>query len=228
MVSGPKTQAAGDTLTTLAPAGRLVDRVHGAIKRAILDGGILPGQSLSVPDLSRKLAVSRSPVREAVLQLVADGIAIETPRKGVVVQTVTAEDLSEIHAIREFLEALSARWAAERRTSEEIAALAAVIDQQAEALLRQDAERYFTTNADFHRLIGEASRSARLVSMLAFLENQMALALRSISANPAHAKLALVEHRAILEAIDGADPDAAERSMRSHIAATRQRMVDRG
>jgi DNA-binding GntR family transcriptional regulator len=228
MVSGPKTQAAGDTLTTLAPAGRLVDRVHGAIKRAILDGGILPGQSLSVPDLSRKLAVSRSPVREAVLQLVADGIAIETPRKGVVVQTVTAEDLSEIHAIREFLEALSARWAAERRTSEEIAALAAVIDQQAEALLRQDAERYFTTNADFHRLIGEASGSARLVSMLAFLENQMALALRSISANPAHAKLALVEHRAILEAIDGADPDAAERSMRSHIAATRQRMVDRG
>jgi DNA-binding GntR family transcriptional regulator len=226
MVMQPGNRSGDDALTTLEPAGRLVDRVHGAIRRAILNGGIGPGQALSVPDLSRRLAVSRSPVREAVLQLVADGIAIETPRKGVVVQTITAQDLAEIHAIREFLEALSARWAAERATAANLKMLAAVLYRQDEAIRESDAERYFSTNADFHRLIGEATGSTRLITMLGVLENQMALALRGLSANPTHGKLALAEHRRILEAICSRDGDAAETAMRTHVANTRLRIID--
>jgi DNA-binding GntR family transcriptional regulator len=216
----------GDSaLAALQPAGRIVDRVHGAIRKAILEGAISPGEALSVPDLSRKLAVSRSPVREAVLQLVADGMAVETPRKGVVVQQITDGDMVEIHAIREFLEALSARQAAERRAPEMLAALSAVLDSQAEAIRLQDADGYFRTNAAFHRLIGEASGSARLIAMLGILENQMALALRGISASPAHAHLALAEHHSILKAIKDQDQDASEKVMRAHIAATRRRMA---
>jgi DNA-binding GntR family transcriptional regulator len=218
----------GDSsLAALQPAGRIVDRVHGAIRKAILEGAIRPGEALSVPDLSRRLAVSRSPVREAVLQLVADGIAVETPRKGVVVQQITDDDMAEIHAIREFLEALSARQAAERRTPAMLDALAAVLDSQAEAIRLEDADGYFRTNAAFHRLIGEASGSARLIAMLGILENQMVLALRGISTSPAHAHLALAEHRAVLNAISDQNPDAAEQAMRAHVRATRARMARR-
>ncbi|KAB2920726.1 MAG: GntR family transcriptional regulator [Hyphomicrobiaceae bacterium] len=83
-------------LPQLDASVRIVDRVHATLHEAILAGSLEPGSQLSVPELSRRLNVSRSPVREAVLQLVADGLAVEQPRKGVVVSTIDHEDIAEI------------------------------------------------------------------------------------------------------------------------------------
>jgi DNA-binding GntR family transcriptional regulator len=212
-------------LKALAPAGRLVDQVHDAIRTAVLSGSIAPGDSLSVPELSRRLAVSRSPVREAVLQLVADGIAVETPRKGVVVRRITKADMAEIHQIREFLEALAARQAAETSDQALVSKLDKVLDIQRRAIAQQDAAGYFATNATFHRVIAEASGNRRLIDMLASLEGQMALALRGIAAHPAHGEEAHREHRVIVEALARGDAGAAEAAMRRHIASTRGRLI---
>jgi DNA-binding GntR family transcriptional regulator len=94
-------------LQPLRSAIRIVDAVHESLREGIMSGVLVPGQQLSVPELARRLNVSRSPIREAVLQLVSDGLAVEQPRKGVVVATVELDDVLEIHEIREFTEASS-------------------------------------------------------------------------------------------------------------------------
>src|SRR5262249_60184100 len=105
---------AGEALAALNPAARIVDAVQATLRSAILDGALRAGEQLSVPELARRLNVSRSPVREAVLGLVAQGLAVEQPRRGVVVATIAAEDLVAIHEVREFLEAGAARLCAKR------------------------------------------------------------------------------------------------------------------
>lgn len=71
------------SLPVVSPTTHIVDTVQGALRDAIFRGSLRGGEPLSVPELSRKLKVSRSPVREAVLGLVAEGLAVEQPRKGV-------------------------------------------------------------------------------------------------------------------------------------------------
>ena len=136
---------------------RIVDTVQGALREAIFHGTLRAGEQLSVPELARRLNVSRSPVREAVLGLIAQGLAVEQPRRGAVVATVNPADLLAIHEIRIFLEAGAARLAAQRITDEQIKALRAILREQEAAVKSTDAAGYFRTNAGLHRIIANAA-----------------------------------------------------------------------
>ena len=105
---------AGDALPVLPSSRRIVDTVQAALRSAIFDGALRAGQALSVPELARQLNVSRSPVREAVLGLAAQGLAVEQPRRGVVVATVDPAALLAIHEVRIFLEAGATSLCAQR------------------------------------------------------------------------------------------------------------------
>lgn len=213
-----------DKLPKLRPAMRLVDAVSEKLKEAIFEGGLKPGQQLSVPELSRQLDVSRSPVREAVLNLVANGLAVEQPRKGVVVVTIEPRDLLEIHEVREFAEALSARLCAERIDEAHMAQLDEILERQAKSVEDNDAEAYFATNAEFHAVIGQQSGNGRLYDLLQTLEGQMRVGLKRVSGDVDQRARALQEHREILAAIAERRPDDAERLMRRHIAATKAQL----
>lgn len=211
----------------LAPMGgatRLVDAIAQRIREAILDGRLAPGTQLSVPALARSLAVSRSPVREAILHLVGQGLAVETPRKGVEVATVDHDDLVRIHEIRVFLEAASARYCALRATSALREDLQRILRRQEQAVARGRAEGYYETNGQLHRLIAQGAGNAQLAAMLGQLEGQMTIALQDISTSPAHMTEGLEEHARIVAAIGAGDPDAAETVMRAHISATLARV----
>ncbi len=212
-------------LPALRPAVRIVDAVHEALREGILSGALAQGQQLSVPDLSRQLNVSRSPVREAVLQLVADGLAQEQPRKGVVVATIEIADLLEIHEIREFTEALSARLCAERIDEAGIATLRDILDRQRTCVQQDDASGYFETNTAFHDALGAFTGNARLRDILLSLEGQMRIGLRRVSSDREQRRRGALEHAQILKAIELRDGDRAERLMREHIAKTRKRLA---
>lgn len=220
----------GDALAlpSIAPARRLVDTVHTALRDAILQGGIDPGSALSVPELSRRLNVSRSPVREAVLQLVADGLAVETPRRGVVVKEIAAEDLRQIHEIREVLEGLAARRAAERGDASLKERLALVLTEQAAAIAADDGKGFYETDRRFHQAIAEAAGNPRLAQMQVSLRAEMSLALIRVAASPGHARSALDEHQSIAHSIADGDGDRAEAAMKRHIQATRRRSHEGG
>ena len=215
-------------MTDLAPlstATRIVDAVYDSLRRSILEGKIASGTQLSVPELSRKLEVSRSPVREAVLQLVADGLAIEQPRRGVIVATIGLEDLVEIHEIREYTEALAARLAAERATEAEIGKLTDIVAEQTFAVEQGDAEGYFRTNAAFHAELGRASHNSRLPGIRKSLEGQMRIGLRAVLEDVGQRRRGLAEHQEILDAVAKRDGQRAENLMRKHIAMTRKNLA---
>ncbi len=214
-------------LPALKPAERIVDSVHAALRAAILDGGLSPGQPLSVPELSRQLDVSRSPVREALLALVADGLAVEHPRRGVSVVEVETSDLLEIHEVREGVEAQAARLCAERATDAVLRRLADVLVQQRAVVERDDASGWFRTNAEFHGAIAEGTGNRRLSEVLLTLEAQMQLGLRQVSSDREQRRRGLTEHHGILDAIARRDPDGAERAMRDHIRHTKETLARR-
>jgi DNA-binding GntR family transcriptional regulator len=210
-------------LPVLSGAQRLVDAVQGALREAIMGGTLRAGEQLSVPELARRLNVSRSPVREAVLGLVAQGLAVEQPRRGVVVATIAAEDLFAIHEMREFLEAGAARLAAQRIDKPGIVRLKQILAEQQRAVVACDAEGYFRTNAELHRAIARGAGNQRLDAVLAVLENQMRIALHRVAADARHIEAGWAEHAAVVEAIAAGNADAAEQAMRRHIANTIER-----
>jgi DNA-binding GntR family transcriptional regulator len=213
-------------LSVLQPSERIVDAVHTAIRDAILRGVLTPGEQLSVPELSRRLNVSRSPVREAVLQLVATGLAVEQPRRGVLVATIDARGIAEIHQIRVVLETLAARLAASSAQQADIDELKTVLERQAEAVKTADPGLYSRTNLQFHTIIGRCCKNARLQGILEILQNQMRIALeRTTTENRDHIEIGWREHSAVLTAIENRDPDAAESAMRSHMEHTREEVA---
>lgn len=212
-------------LAPLSPTTRIVDAVYESLRRNILDGTLKSGTQLSVPELARRLEVSRSPVREAVLQLVSDGLAVEQPRKGVVVATIGIADLIELHEVREYTEALVARLAAERASAEDLDRLGAILDEQARAVEQDDSDGYFNTNAAFHARLGEASGNKRLVLICNALEGQMRIGLLRVSEDVGQRRRGLAEHQAILNAVRAHDAPLAEALMRKHIALTRANLA---
>ncbi|WP_424814183.1 GntR family transcriptional regulator [Roseococcus sp. YIM B11640] len=214
-----------DPLPSIGPA-RVVDETVAALRQAILSGDLKPGQKLSVPALALRMGISRSPVREAVLALTAEGLAVESPRRGVVVTALGPKETDAIHEARGPLEGFAARLAAERGPSDLGGRLDAILAEQAKAVAAGDEDAYFRTNAAFHSAIAAACDNAEIHRILVSLEGRMALALRHVAARPGHRESGVEEHRRVVAAIKARDGSSAEAAMRAHLAATRRRVAN--
>jgi DNA-binding GntR family transcriptional regulator len=207
---------------------RLVDVVYQQIRTAILDGSLAPGDQLSVPELSRQLGVSRGAAREAVLQLAAEGLAEERPRRGVVVAKIGPEQIRQIHEIREALEGQAARLAAEHRTEELCDQLDAALQEQSATIAATDAAGYADTDSHFHALLAAACGNPMLGTLIERFHDLMQIALDRVAESAEHTHLGHDELRAVAEAVRAGDGDGAELAMRAHIRRTRQRVAARG
>lgn len=215
-----------EILPSIGPA-RVVDETVAALRQAILSGDLRPGQKLSVPALALRMGISRSPVREAVLALTAEGLAVESPRRGVVVTELGPRETDAIHEARAPLEGFAARLAAERGPADLGEKLNAILAEQATAVAKADEDGFFRTNAAFHAAIAAACDNAEIQRLLASLEGRMTLALRQVAARPGHRESGVAEHLRVATAIKARDGNGAEAAMRAHLAATRHR-VDEG
>lgn len=202
---------------------RLADQVYVALKRLIVRHELPPGTRLSVPALSERFDVSRSPVREAVLQAVRDGLAIERPRQGVFVSSFNLMDLQAYFQLREVLEGLSARLAAERRTDESLAFIKTSLDIQTQRLEQDNIEGFIEADIAFHQAILSASQNPALQETLGQIYQKLAVAL-AVRAAPAGPDRTLTDHRAIVEAIEARDASRAESAARRHITQAIQRL----
>jgi DNA-binding GntR family transcriptional regulator len=94
----------------------LGDAVAGVLRSAILDGSLKPGQPLHENALARQLSVSRSPIREALIQLERESLVVSRPNRPAVVRRPSPDEISQVYTLRSALEGIAARWAAERAT----------------------------------------------------------------------------------------------------------------
>ncbi|MBS7701285.1 GntR family transcriptional regulator [Chelatococcus sp. YT9] len=204
----------------------LSDRAFRQISDAIVRGEIEPGAKLSEPDLSRRLGVSRGPLREAIRRLEERRLVTRSPRLGARVVVITPEMISETFAIREVLEGLAAREAAARITDVQVDELYAML-QTHEVQLDLDSRAYVQNGADedFHFAIVRYSGSASLFHLLCDEYYQLIRLYRYQHAIVSgRAQRAFIEHQRIAAAIADRDADLAEMLMRRHIQASRANM----
>jgi DNA-binding GntR family transcriptional regulator len=200
----------------------IVDAVVDCLDKAILTGELPLGARLSEQSLAEGMGVSRGPLREALRRLEGRHLIVRVHNLGARVASFTKEDISQLLTIREALEGVAARCAAERMTDEEIVELAALVKTGPdESKKKQDFAQYHQSlDHDFHYRIIQGSRNSRLMDIL--LKDTFYL-LRiyryrfKLVDSPLRAPLATSEHDSILNAIASRDPEAAESAMRKHL-----------
>ncbi|MBQ3918387.1 MAG: GntR family transcriptional regulator [Oscillospiraceae bacterium] len=192
-------------------------RVFNAIENAILDGEYKDGDSLNELRLSKELGVSRTPVREALMQLELEGLVRNIPNKGAVVVGVTEQDTHDIYEIRIRIEGLASRLCAEKITEEELHALEQIVELQEFYLMKNDTEQIWKLDSDFHKIIYDASRSRPLRSTLSNFHNYIKKARDMSMHTEGRAEKTVAEHRAILDAIKSRDGALAEQLTAEHI-----------
>lgn len=203
----------------------LGDVAYGAVRDAILSNQLKPGDRVSEYKVAEWLKISRTPAREGLRRLEAEGFLTSEPRRGLVVASVDDEALYELYAAREVLEGGAAAMAARNATDADIATLQQMV--AIEAAMIDSAEMMFEHNRLFHQFIYRAARNRYLNKYLQSIHDTLA-ATRSISTMriAARREAAIVEHRALVAAIARRDEAAASRAAAEHVrAALRTRMA---
>ena len=208
-----------------AETGTLAEQVFHRLRRQIVEGEIPPGTKISEPELSRTLGISRGPLREAIGRLEAGGLLVRRANVGARVVELSIEQLLDIFLIREALEGMAARLAAERMPQEEIDELRALLERH-RAQVEQDAGRaYFQKEGDldFHYRIVQGSRNDRLIQILCDdLYHLVRMYRFQFGMASPRARRGLQEHVHIVDAIAERDSEMAELLMRHHVRASRR------
>jgi DNA-binding GntR family transcriptional regulator len=196
------------------------DAVYATLRDAIIEGLFEPQERLSEVLLAQRFAVSRTPVREALLRLEAEQLATRISRRGLVVRRISAEEVSEVYAVRATLDGFAARLAAFVASPPEIARLRWINSQLHSAVPEAEYTRIVALNIQFHETLFEASHNGLLCQFAKQMHDRVRRFPRTLS-YPGQTELAVIEHERIVEAIERGDGDAAERFAGEHIVSTR-------
>lgn len=197
------------------------------IRRWILDGRYAPGQRLREEQLAVDLAISPTPIREALLLLEAEGLVVTSSHRGASVVRLTAEEVADTYRIRAALESLATTMAMEqlpsRRRDGLLAQVRRVHEEMGVALAGHHLEQVPRLNREFHWLIYRTAGSARLLDLIERLWNSLPhFWLRQI---PGRAEWAHAQHELILAALATDGPEAATSAMRDHVQLAAETLV---
>ena len=145
---------------------QLSDDVARHVRRRIFNGTYPAGEYLRLDQLAADLGISVTPVREALLNLRAEGLLVQHPRRGFMVLEVTARDLDDVARVQAFIGGELAARAAEHITDEQLDALRGIQDELEQAYQQTDLERTVRLNHEFHRTINVAADSPKLTQFM--------------------------------------------------------------
>ncbi len=195
----------------------LRELVFESLREAIISGRLRPGQRLMEIQLAEELGVSRTPVREAIRKLELEGLVLMIPRKGAYVAEISMKDIADVFEIRRALEGLAARLAAERSTEEEVDRLERLLFQIAEKAAGNDLDACVELDTQFHAQLMAASHNPRLSQLLGNLYEQIQRFRSTSLSHPGRIKLALEEHKKIVDAISQRNAKLAQALAYEHI-----------
>jgi DNA-binding GntR family transcriptional regulator len=216
----------GDHVTTARPAdapnGRpLREFIRDRIRERIADGTYPPGTRLVERDLAAEFAVSRAPVREAVRILNTEGFVEMLPTRGVIVRQLSRIDVEELFDVREALETMAFRRAAERATASDVKRLEALVRKAERAIVDGDRDTVYACNVDFHDIVPEMARNKVLVDMLEPIEGR----LHWINLQNDEPEVLWAEHQIMVQALIAGDADLAQQLSLEHIEVNRSRVL---
>ncbi|MDO9555910.1 MAG: GntR family transcriptional regulator [Atribacterota bacterium] len=195
----------------------LSQKVYRILKTGIVKKYLKPGTKLLEVKIAKQMGVSRTPVREAIRELAAEGFVKMIPNQGVIVSIASIEDTQEVLQIRSVLEGLAARLATKVINGEEIKELEKYIEQMEYYANKDNALAFSKMDVEFHELILNICGNNRLIQIRKNLSDQAhRYRIRSLSI-PGRLKHSLKEHQEILEALKRKDSEQADKLSQKHI-----------
>ena len=217
-------------MTRVLPSSEALVRNAGlaateVIREAIIEGRLEPGRRLKEEELARELGISRTPVREALLMLQAEGLVVATPNRGATVRVHAAPDLEDLYELRALLEGYAARRAAERIAKRDLTLLRRSCDRFDRLDPDVDLRGVVRENLFFHNTILEVASSERL-SELVRKVIEMPLVYNSYRwYSGDQMRISAHYHRQIVKALADGDADRAELIMKEHLFEARDLLI---
>ncbi|MFD4249243.1 MULTISPECIES: GntR family transcriptional regulator [Amycolatopsis] len=202
-------------------AGKILDE----LKSAIVNGELVAGSLYSVHDLAERLGVSRTPVREALIQLAERGMVRFERNRGVRILQTSLHDLEEVFAIRLLLEVPATHRAVTQRTAAWVKELAAQLKVMRAAAEKRDETTFMAADRRFHEVINEASGNVRLARYIDSLRDMVLLRGASTVDTSRSLSDILAEHEEIFALIEAGKADEAAESMRAHLLNTARLLI---
>jgi DNA-binding GntR family transcriptional regulator len=201
-------------------------RVYNQIKNLILCNEFMPGQKLHHQQLSERLGVSRTPVREALTRLVQEGYVSFLPNRGFTCKEIRMQEAEELYELREALEAFAVEKAIANLTDSALALLRDKMNSYGRDVQNRFTRERLVYDQDVHIEIARLAGNETLTSMLAHVFERIVLKRRTDGLyDPARGMTAHQEHLQLLEAIERRDPRDAVATIRSHIQAGKKNVM---
>lgn len=191
-----------------------------AIRTAIIEGQLKFGDHLSEARLSQMLGISKTPVREALLKMKAEGLIETHPKRGTYVFRVRPQDIDALCEVREVLELAAVRLGLERNHDALAAGLAAIVADMRNALDANDFRAYQRLDADFHRVIVESASNAYLDEAYAQIAAKIATLRTRVHTLPGVMTRSLGTHARIARLVQQANADALTALLAQHVRNT--------
>jgi DNA-binding GntR family transcriptional regulator len=205
----------GETQVLARPA--LAVEVTDRIRTMIMEGGLKPGQKVPEKALTERFGVSRTPVREALKILAAEGYVRLIPNRGAAVADLTLTELEEVFPVIAALEGAAGELAARHASDPEISEIRRLNDAMHAAFESGDRPAYFELNQEIHAAILSAARNPTLLQQHQMVAHRVRRARYQANLTPQRWLEALGEHDRIVEALEARDGERLGRLMKAHL-----------
>jgi DNA-binding GntR family transcriptional regulator len=204
----------------------LHDQVAARLRTQLVEGRIAPGAKLNERELCEQLRVSRTPLREAIKLLAAEGLVDLLPNRGAVAVKLTEADVLNAFEVLAGLEGMSGELASQRITDEELAELRGLHYDMLACHARSDLSGYYRINAAIHAAINSAARNPVLASTYRVVNGRVQALRFRTNQNAAKWKLAVAEHGQMLAALDARDAAALRTVLVAHLLHKRDTVLE--
>jgi DNA-binding GntR family transcriptional regulator len=210
------TVALNQILEKFGKVGNAADTAYAVLREAIVTNALAPGTRLRADDLAKQLGVSKTPVREALRKLQAEDLIAVRPGTGLSVKVLSEQELFDIYYIREALEGMAARLAADNCGPLDLSNLRHVLADVEAAHADGSIDRLRVLTGEFQLAVFRAARNERLYQLLKHLQEHMRQLSTSTLTVPGRADEVVAHCRALVTAIVARDPEQAERVARDN------------
>jgi len=204
----------------------LREEIIRIIEDALLAGELRPGDRLVESDLAEKAGISRGPVREAILQLVGEGILVNIPFRGTFVARWTPQEVEEAYTLRAVLERLAVQEAIKHVTPEDIAQLQATVDEMDRCARKGEVRALIRLDIRFHEQLYALSKHSLLQEVLARLRRRLYCLMAVDEGYALHRDEIAADHQRIVDALKAGDPAVAAETITNHVLAVGAEVVE--
>jgi DNA-binding GntR family transcriptional regulator len=208
------------------PQAALHEQAAFRLRQMLVEGKIAPGTKINERELSSGLNVSRTPLREAIKMLAAEGLVELLPNRGAIAVQLTENDVMHTFEVMAGLEAMSGELAATRVTDDELSEIKAMHYEMLASFTRRELPSYYRLNAKIHEAINAAAKNPVLAQTYARVNARLqALRFRS-NQDEAKWKRAVKEHDRMVEALEARDAKGLSEVLRTHLLNKRDAVLE--